>query len=85
MKTLAKKSQDKTRKYARRKHRTNVLSKKLSDKPRLVVKRSNMYIYAQVIATDGAILAQANDRTLKSGTKSERALQVGEAIAKSCV
>lgn len=81
MKTLAKKSQAKTKKYLRRKHRTNMTAKVLSDKPRLVINRSNVHMYAQIIDVDGTILAVANDRTIKKGTKSERAFQVGEAIA----
>jgi len=81
MKTLANKSQHKTRKYLRRKHRTNFVAKTLSNRPRLVVNRSNVYIYAQIIDSSGKVLATANDKAIKGGTKSERAFQVGEAIA----
>ena len=83
MKTLAKKSQDKTRRYLRRKHRSNVISKTTSDRPRLVVNRSNVHIYAQIIDHAWKVLARADDKAIKKGTKSEKAFQVGEAIAKA--
>ena len=83
MKTLARKSQHKASTYLRRKHRTNIVIKSTSDKPRLVVNRSNVYIYAQIIGEGGKVLAVANDKAIKKGTKSERAFQVGEALAKA--
>ncbi len=50
--------------------------------PRLSVYRSNVYIYAQLIDdTTGKTLGQASDVTLKTGTKMERAVKVGEKIA----
>jgi large subunit ribosomal protein L18 len=85
MKTLANKSQEKNRTYARRKHRTNVIAKTTSDRARLVINRSNVHIYAQVINTAGVVVATANDMTIITGTKSERAYQVGEAIAKAAI
>ena len=60
-----------------------------AQKPRLVVFRSNSEIYAQVIDdTKGVTLvaASSRDKDLKaSGTKTERAKQVGEAIAKKAL
>ena len=57
--------------------------------PRLVVFRSNSEIYAQIIDdTKGVTLvaASSRDKDLKaSGTKTERAKQVGEAIAKKAL
>jgi len=85
MKTLANKSQAKNKTYARRKHRTNVIAKTTSDRARLVINRSNVHIYAQVIDTSGVVVATANDMTIKKGTKSEKAYQVGEAIAKAAL
>jgi len=85
MKTLANKSQAKNKAYARRKHRTNVISKTTSDRARLVINRSNIHIYAQVIDTSGVVVATANDMSITSGTKSEKAYQVGEAIAKAAI
>ena len=59
------------------------------EKPRLVVFRSNSEIYAQIVDdTKGVTLvaASSRDKDLKvSGTKTERAKQVGEAIAKKAL
>lgn len=52
-------------------------------RPRLSVFRSNKFIYAQLIDdTSGKTLAQASDIKATKGTKSERAKEVGMAIAK---
>lgn len=67
--------------YERRKHRTNTITKTLSDLPRLIVKRSNQFVYAQIIGRDGKVIASANDVKVTTGTKSERALGVGKDIA----
>ena len=72
---------DAKRLYARRKHRSNVKTKTLSDLPRLLVKRSNQYIYAQVIDRFGKVLASANDVKITSGNKSTKSLEVGKTIA----
>ena len=59
------------------------------EKPRLVVFRSNSEIYAQIVDdTKGVTLvaASSRDKDLKaSGTKTEKAKQVGEAIAKKAL
>ncbi len=50
--------------------------------PRLSVYRSNVYIYAQLIDdTKGTTIGQASDITLKTGTKMNRAVEVGKKIA----
>ena len=60
-----------------------------AQKPRLVVFRSNSEIYAQIIDdTKGVnlVAASSRDKDLKaSGTKTEKAKQVGEAIAKKAL
>ena len=60
-----------------------------AQKPRLVVFRSNSEIYAQVIDdTKGVTLvaATSRDKDLKAtGTKTEKAKQVGQAIAKKAL
>ena len=60
-----------------------------AQKPRLVVFRSNSEIYAQVIHdTKGITLvaASSRDKDLKAtGTKTEKAKQVGQAIAKKAL
>jgi large subunit ribosomal protein L18 len=54
--------------------------------PRLTVFRSNKFIYAQVINDiTGKTLAQASDVKITKGTKTERAKEVGRAIATSAI
>ena len=51
-------------------------------RPRLSVFRSNKFIYAQLIDdTTNKTLAEASDIKVAKGVKTERAKQVGEAIA----
>lgn len=83
MKTLANHSRAKEANRAARKHRTNTIVKATTTRPRLIVNRTNKFIYAQIINRDGNVVASTNDHSMKSGTKSERAFQVGEAIAKA--
>ena len=53
-------------------------------RPRLAVFRSNKNIYAQVIDDVNAItIAQANDLKETKGTKQERAIVVGKAVAEA--
>jgi large subunit ribosomal protein L18 len=55
------------------------------ERPRLSVFRSNKFIYAQVIDdAKGVTLAQASDVKDSKGTKTERAKEVGKAIALVC-
>ncbi len=54
--------------------------------PRLTVFRSNKFIYAQVINDlTGKTLVQASDVKTTKGTKSERAKEVGQAVATTCL
>ena len=53
-------------------------------RPRLAVFRSNKNIYAQVIDDVNAVtIAQANDLKETKGTKQERAIAVGRAVAEA--
>ena len=55
----------------------------LSLRPRLSVFRSNQHIYAQLIDDQlGKTLAAASDLTIKKGSKSEKATEVGKEVAK---
>ncbi len=55
------------------------------ERPRLSVFRSNKFIYAQVIDdSTGKTLVQASDVKAKKGTKTDRAKEVGKAIAEAC-
>ena len=55
-------------------------------RPRLTVFRSNKFIYAQVINdVSGKTLTQASDIKMNKGTKTERAKEVGKAIAGNAI
>lgn len=75
----------------KKKIRTKILG--TSVRPRLSVFRSNNYMYAQMIDDSKSItIASASDQPrgkagmdVKEGTKTERAVQVGEKIAKASI
>lgn len=71
------------RRYLRRKHRVNTSVKKNSSLVRVVVQKSNMYVQAQAIASDGSVLASAWDRKASGKTKSEKAFAAGKDLAVS--
>ena len=54
-----------------------------SDLPRLIVKRSNQHLHAQIIDKSGKVLAAATSITLKdaTATKTDMARQVGVKLA----
>lgn len=55
----------------------------VSDRPRLSVFRSNMYVYAQIIDVTGNTIVGLSEKVLKAkGTPIERAKLVGAEIAK---
>lgn len=55
------------------------------ERPRLMVWKSNDYIYAQIINDDKAeTLLSSNDMKIKEGKKTERAAMVGKDIADKC-
>lgn len=70
----------KTTRYQRRKNKVNTVIKETGSLPRLIVRKSNLYTSAQVIALDGKVLAYATDKKEK-GTKTEKAFATGKAIA----
>lgn len=54
------------------------------ERPRLVVFRSNRFVYAQLIDDEsGTTLAAADSRDAKGASARERAAEVGKAIAKA--
>ena len=74
--------QNKTDKRIRLKNKIRAKIVGTEARPRLTVFRSNKFIYAQVINdTTGKTLVQASDVKTTKGTKSERAKEVGKAIA----
>lgn len=74
--------QNKTDKRIRLKKKIRTKIVGTSERPRLTVFRSNKFIYAQIIDdTTGKTLVQASDVKTTKGTKTERAKEVGQAIA----
>ncbi len=72
----------------RRQLRTNRTRVKVgvhATRPRLVVNRSNKYIYAQVVESGGKVLASVSSLKMKGKTPIERATQVGQALAKVAI
>lgn len=85
MKNLTRALQAKAVRHARRKHRVNTAVKATASLPRLIVNKSNLYIYAQVVDLSGKVIAAADDRAIKKGTKTEKAMEVGKAVAKKAI
>jgi large subunit ribosomal protein L18 len=80
MKTTEKKTEKRNR--IKRKIRMKVFG--TASKPRLSVFRSNVHIYAQIINDElGVTIASASDIKGLTGTKAEKAVKVGELIAKA--
>lgn len=72
------KSEHRTRRHVRIRMRVNGTTLR----PRLVVYRSLKYTYAQLVDdTTHKTIGQASDCTVKIGTKTERAKEVGKKIA----
>ena len=71
--------------YLRRKKRTNVTVKAQLPEYRCIVSRSNKHIGAQIVDRNGHIVAAASDLKITSGTKVEKAHQVGLALAKTAL
>lgn len=75
-------------KTARQARHTKVRKKVVGsiERPRVAVYRSGQHIYAQIIDdTTGKTIAAASDLKIKAGTKTERAVQVGETLAKKAL
>lgn len=85
MKSISRSLQVKTQRHARRKHRINTAVLATASLPRLIVNKSNLSIYAQIVDLSGKVIAAADDRSIKKGTKTEKALEVGKAIAKKAL
>ena len=82
MRKLSNKIFEKKLKHQRRKARTNNATKYNTNLPRVIVNRSNSYIYAQAVDKQGYVLAAANDLKIKEWTKKEKAFRVWEELAK---
>lgn len=78
MSTTSTKTTNRARRHARIRSRV----KGTAERPRLMVYRSNRFIYAQLINDDkGVTIASYDSRSAKSGKASDRAKEVGESIA----
>ena len=78
------KSSSRTRSAGRIRRHTRVRKRVsgISSRPRLSVFRSNKFIYAQLIDDEsGTTLAAASDRGLADGSKTDRAVTVGNNLA----
>lgn len=73
----------------KRLHRHKKIRKKIvgtQDCPRVAVFRSDQHIYAQIINDQkGVTLVSGSDLEIKEGTKTEKALKVGESLAKKAL
>ena len=77
---------NKTDKRIRLKKKIRTKIRGTESRPRLTVFRSNKFIYAQVINDAiGKTLVQASDVKITKGTKSDRAKEVGKAIAVAAI
>lgn len=78
--------QNKTDKRIRLKKKIRTKIKGTEARPRLTVFRSNKFIYAQIINdVTSKTLMQASDVKITKGTKTERAKEVGRAIAAAAI
>lgn len=77
---------DKNKIMLKRKSRVRGHLLKNLTRPRLLVHRTNGHIYAQVVDQAGFCVAAASDLTLKEKvTKIEKAIKVGELVAKKAL
>lgn len=77
------KSQYKTEKRGVRHNRIRAKVSGTAERPRLAVFRSNRFVYAQIIDdVAGKTLVAIDTRTVKSGTATEKATNIGTEIAK---
>lgn len=76
--------------YERRKYRVrgNVIKNNKSQRPRIVVSKSNKNLYVQLISIDGKVLSSSSTLSLDKNTKvsgMEKAKLVGTEFAKLCL
>jgi len=76
--------------YQRRQHRVRnkIAASNKTNRPRIVVSRSNKNIYAQLISVEGKVLASFSTLSFEENKKAsgiEKATLVGEEFAKICL
>ncbi len=81
MKKLSNKLFEKSKRHWMRKKRSNKTIKSVSNLPRVIVNRSNIYIYAQLVDSNWIVIASSNDLKGISWTKKERAYEVWKNLA----
>lgn len=72
-------------KQTNRKNRVTNKVKEVSSSPRLHVYRTNQHTYAQIIEKSGKIIASASDKSIKKGTKTQKAVEVGRKVAEMAI
>ena len=78
--------QDKARRNQRRKYAIRKKVQGTTERPRLVVFRSNTGVYAQIVDdSKGFTLAAASTKGVSEGKKSDRAKEAGKAIAQAAI
>lgn len=85
MEKLTNRLKSTSRRYFRRKVRSNTRSKMLTTLPRLIVNRSNSYNYAQIIDVDWKVIASSTDMKINEWTKKEKARIVWIELAKKAI
>ncbi len=78
---MSKETAKNNRRRQLRTNRTRIKVGVHAARPRLVVNRSNKYIYAQIVDSEGKVLASASSLKVKGKTPLERATKVGQAVA----
>lgn len=73
--------QTKQRKYLRRKKRVNMKVKASNFTYRLVVNKTNKYMYVHLLDRDGKAFVMLNDKGMKGDTKVDRAFALGQKLA----
>ncbi len=81
MNKLKNKLTEKSRKYIRRKIRTNTVAKAVSDLPRLIVNRTNKFNYAQIVDRNWNVIASINDIKVTWLKKVESATKIWNELA----
>ncbi len=74
---------EKQRRYFRRKSRVNTQVKLTSPEYRVLVFKSNLYIRADVISSEGNVIASICDKGANGATKTERAENAGMTFAET--
>ena len=68
----------------KKKIRTKVFG--TNERPRLSIFRSNKFLYAQIINDEkGVTIISSSDIDMKTGTKTERSITVGNNLAKTAI